>query len=192
MRKISVLLFLCVVALSLAGCGGIGSSSGTAELSFEGKKYLFKKVEFAVEVNPDMMRNTIRTIEKGKPQPIRFSLRTEMWSKLWDGKAFVIAWWRDGDNPMELLKGFVGQELTNDQYQADNIYVNFLLDGKSIEVDSNYRSWIIIENVEEETVSGKFGGTFKVQDGKTFKTIGATTIEEGSFSAPLKINFKEK
>ena len=85
----------------------------------------------------------------------------------------------------------MGQELTNDQYQADNIYVNFLLDGKSIEVDSDYRSWIIIENVGEETVSGKFGGTFKVQDGKTFKTIGATTIEGGSFSALLKINFKE-
>ena len=180
------------MAFGLLGCGRNDSNSGTAELSFEGKKYLFKKVEFAVEVNPDMTRNTIRTIEKGKPQPIRFSLRTEMWSKLWDGKAFVIAWWRDGDNPMELLKGFVGQELTNDQYQADNIYVNFLLDGKSIEVDSDYRSWIIIENVEEETVSGKFGGTFKVQDGKTFKTIGATTIEEGSFSALLKKNFKEK
>jgi hypothetical protein len=180
------------MAFSLAGCGGSGSSSGAVEITFDGEKYLFKKAEFRIYVNPVLGQTVVRTVEPGKVQAVRYNLHTENFSELHDGKAFVIGWWVDTDNPMETLKGYVGKEITNDETRPDDIYVNFLVDGKSIEVDNKYKSWIIIENVGEETVSGKFGGKFKVQDGKTFRTIGATTIEECSFEVPLRKDFKEK
>jgi len=195
-KTIPVFLALCVMLLGLVGCGATGSNSGTAELTFNGKKYQIQHVEFAVEVNPVIGKpNLVRTIERGKPQAIRFSLRTERWgAKLWDGKAFVIAWWKDGDDPMKLLNDYVGRELTDDDRRDDAIYANFLLDGKSIEpaLASGASSWIIIDKVEDGMVSGRFAGRFRLKDGKTFKSIGEATIEGGSFSAPLRINFERK
>ena len=102
----------------------------------------------------------------------------------------MIGWWVKTDDPMGVLKGYVGQELTNDETKYDDIYVNFLVDGKSIEVDNNYECWMIIDKIDGDTASGSFGGTFKVQDGKTFKTIGTATIENGSFEAPIRKYFK--
>ena len=53
MKKNWVFFFLCVAVVTLAACGVQGSRSGTAELTFNGKDYQIKKVEFAVEVSPD-------------------------------------------------------------------------------------------------------------------------------------------
>ena len=187
-----LILILAIVTLLVVGCGGSSSdSSGTVEISFDGEKYRFNKAEFRIYVDPVLGQTVIRTVEPGKVQAVRYNLHTENFSELHDGKAFVIGWWVDTDNPMETLKSYVGKEITNDETRPDDIYVNFLVDGKSIEVDSDYKSWIIIENVGEETISGRFGGKFKVQDGKTYRTIGATTIEECSFEVPLRKDFTE-
>jgi hypothetical protein len=197
MRKISVVLVPCVIAFNLLGCGGNDSNSGTAELSLNGMRHAFSGVELRIDVNPTIGRDQEKkTIESGKPQPIRYLLRTESWPQVENGKGFNFSWWIDGDSPMESLKGLVGQRLTNDPSDAESIGFNFEIDGKSLRNHDEHENWLIIKNAGEETVSGTFGGEFEFEKELTFENLGSkpeiVKIEKGYFKAPVRKFYKKE
>jgi hypothetical protein len=190
MKRIQVVLVSCVISLALLACGGGGDlSSGKAQLTLEGETYLFNAMEFRIDVNPVIGRDIVRTIEPGKTQPIRYVLQTRGYPKLKGGKGFIIAWWIDGDDPMGLLKGLVGQNLTCKDQAAVSLHYTLEIDGKEIICIDRSENRFTIEKVEEDMISGTFEGEYATKGPDGYVPV---RIERGSFEASITKMFREE
>ena len=191
MERSSALLISCLTAFAVIGCGSGSSSSGKAQYTLKGTQYVFDAVEFRIDVNPRVgMQHLKNEIEPGKAQPIRYILQSKGYPKLQGGKGFLIAWWMDGDDPMGLLKGLVGQDLTCTHEEAVTLHYMLEVAGqKDVTCDERFPNRFTIDRVEEDTISGTFGGEVADKGPDGYFPV---KLEDGSFEASITKMFIKK
>ena len=191
MKRSSALFISCLTAFAIIGCGDGSSSSGKAQYTLKGTKCVFDAVEFRIDVNPRVgMQDLKNEIEPGKPQPIRYVLQNKGYPKQQDGKGFLIAWWMDGDDPMGLLKGLVGRDLTCPEREAPSLHYMLEVAGqKDVTCDERWPNRFTIDKVDDDMISGTFEGEFADKGPDGYFPV---KLENGSFEAPINKMFIRK
>ena len=191
MERSSALLISCLTAFAVIGCGNGNSSSGKAQYTLKGTQCVFDAVEFRIDVNPRVgMQHLKNEIEPGKPQPIRYILQNKGYPKQQGGKGFLIAWWMDGDDPMGLLKGLVGQDLTCTHGEAVSLHYMLEVAGqKDVTCDERFPNRFTIDKVEEDMIYGTFGGEVADKGPDGYFPV---KLEDGSFEASITKMFIKK
>jgi hypothetical protein len=136
------------------------------------------------------MQHLKNEIESGKPQPIRYILQNKGYPKQQDGKGFLIAWWMDGDDPMGLLKGLVGQDLTCPEREAVSLHYMLEVAGqKDVTCDERWPNRFTIDRVDDDMISGTFSGEYADKGPDGYFPV---KLENGSFEAPINKMFIRK
>jgi len=193
MGRYSALLIFCVAAFAAIGCGkwGGSSKSGKAQYTLKGTLCVFDAVEFRIDVNPRVgMQHLKNEIEPGKPQPIRYILQSKGYPKHQGGKGFLIAWWIDGDDPMEVLKGLVGRDLTCNH--DDIVTLHYMLEvagQKDVTCDERFPNRFTIDRVTDDMIFGTFGGEVADKGPDGYIPV---KLENGSFEASITKMFVRK
>ena len=107
-----------------------------------------------------------------------------------DGKGFLIAWWMDGDDPMGLLKGLVGQELTCPDFGAISLHYMLEVAGqKDVTCNQRWPNRFTIDKVEDDMIYGTFSGEYADKGPDGYFPV---KLEDGSFEASITKMFIEK